>query len=71
MRRSLRSKRRPAINARLSLFFLRILRRSLFIPRKELSEMENSIERIIKTARTTKIQGEGLESIYSALLHLR
>ena len=63
IRRSLWSKRRPAMRARLSLFFLRILSLNLFIPRKELSEMENNMERTIRPTSTRNIQGEGLESI--------
>jgi hypothetical protein len=37
----------------------------LFIPRKELSEMEKSMERTISRTRITKIQGEGLVGLES------
>ena len=49
----------PARNARLSFFPRSTRRRSLFIARKELSEMENNIESTIRTADTTSSPASG------------
>ena len=57
------SKSFPAVCARLFLFFLSILSRSLFIPKKALSEIEKSIERTIKITRIIISTYEGYSSI--------
>ena len=59
------SKSLPARKALLSLFLRRILKRSLFIPKKALSEIEKSIERTIReNAIINKYEGISSKFIY-------
>ena len=63
IRYSFLSRSFPTLSAFFSRFFLLRRRRSLFIPRNALSEIEKSMERIIKTAQIIN-KYEGTSSIY-------